>query len=274
MKGKHRHDWKGPIVVLSQPGTLTEPSSYRDIVPSDLRVAADFFRVYGKGLDYKGPLLTFVPAAPYNGNPGGSSQAVQAVLIASKSDEELYGKVKFQEVHIPVNHPVFNYAKPTDISVQMGIPLLVAKTGNLKMKDMEKGDKIKINAFQNRTALFLNIEATLNGERWGFADHLVWDREIGTVLVVRQDKRPITAQQVEAIAKFCRYELCPAMSDLSSSLCDMDDISDEEMRNAKAEFAETQMCKQAFEKFFSVLRQQKLDDGDGSWEHARSPYIN
>jgi hypothetical protein len=48
-KGQLRHDWRGPIVVMRQPGTAIDPLFYEDIKAGDLRVAVDYFLSYGRG---------------------------------------------------------------------------------------------------------------------------------------------------------------------------------------------------------------------------------
>ncbi|KAJ6191974.1 hypothetical protein J3E72DRAFT_380368 [Bipolaris maydis] len=45
-KGRKRHDWRGPIVVMRQPGTAIDPLVYEDINARDLRVAVDYFVSY------------------------------------------------------------------------------------------------------------------------------------------------------------------------------------------------------------------------------------
>lgn len=46
VKGSGRFDWRGPLIVLGQPGTALDPLIHRDIVPMDLRLAVDYFRSY------------------------------------------------------------------------------------------------------------------------------------------------------------------------------------------------------------------------------------
>jgi hypothetical protein len=43
------HDWRGPIVVIRQPGTAIDPRFYKDISAADFRVAVDYFLSYGRG---------------------------------------------------------------------------------------------------------------------------------------------------------------------------------------------------------------------------------
>ena len=49
-KGQMTHDWRGPIVVMRQPGTAIDPLFYEDIRAGDFRVAIDYFLSYGRGL--------------------------------------------------------------------------------------------------------------------------------------------------------------------------------------------------------------------------------
>jgi hypothetical protein len=46
VKGGGRFDWRGPLIVLGQPGTALDPLIHRDIVPMDLRLAVDYLRSY------------------------------------------------------------------------------------------------------------------------------------------------------------------------------------------------------------------------------------
>ena len=46
-KGRMTHDWRGPIVVMRQPGTAVDPLFYEDIRARDFRVVVDYFLSYG-----------------------------------------------------------------------------------------------------------------------------------------------------------------------------------------------------------------------------------
>jgi hypothetical protein len=45
-KGRMSHDWRGPIILMRQPGTATDPLVYEDIKAGDLRVVVDYFVSY------------------------------------------------------------------------------------------------------------------------------------------------------------------------------------------------------------------------------------
>jgi hypothetical protein len=45
-KGRMTHDWRGPIVVMRQPGITIDPLVYEDIRAGDFRVVIDYFLSY------------------------------------------------------------------------------------------------------------------------------------------------------------------------------------------------------------------------------------
>ena len=47
-KGKMTHDWRGPILVMRQPGTEIDPDFYEDVTAAELRIVVDYFLSYGK----------------------------------------------------------------------------------------------------------------------------------------------------------------------------------------------------------------------------------
>ncbi|KAH6715788.1 hypothetical protein BKA61DRAFT_719822 [Leptodontidium sp. MPI-SDFR-AT-0119] len=171
------------------------------------------------------------------------SNFVQGVGIASKGDVMLHGRMKFTEVQVPLGHPIFA-SKSTEISNYMGIPPLVKKIGVFSKDDLDNGYKLGINR-----------------ERWGYADFIEWDKTIGTVLVVRQDKAAITSPQVEAITSFCKLELYGNRK------------GKQEIRKMKDQFLKVHMGKKAFENYLYEMKQRKIDAGDGASENATSPYL-
>jgi hypothetical protein len=276
MKGKHKFNWKGPLIIFSQPGTKTDPLVYQDVVPADFRVVTDFFLCYGDGVGKDegltlGPpglddLKAFFPSLYKDSN------TIYGVDISSKGDQEILNKVKFIEVEISPTHPIFKDTKPTSISIRMGLPILVRKHGNLPRSWIAKEKQLNINPFENRTALYLNLDANPKSDYWGFTDTVEWDMDIGTVLVVRKDRKAISEQQVEALAHFCRYELSPSMSQADEDAWAVGDIEDEDHRKVKEACIKTHMCREKFEEFFEKFKAEKLAAGDGAWEYALSPY--
>lgn len=39
-----------------------------------------------------------------------------------------------------------------------------------------------------------------------------WQNGVGSTIFVRQDKKPLSPLHVEALCKYCRYEICPLLA--------------------------------------------------------------
>ncbi|KAI9050605.1 hypothetical protein LZ554_005764 [Drepanopeziza brunnea f. sp. 'monogermtubi'] len=250
LKGKQGYNWKGPIVVYSQPGTSIDPPTFLDVTAADLRIVVDFLRRCG----------------------GKASDFVQTVRISSKGDEKLHEKHKFYHIKVPDCHEIFD-TRPTEISTIMGLPLLVQKIGLFNPADVVKGSRLGFNPFENHAAAALNTIATPYNDHWGFPDRREWDTVIGTVLVARQDKKDMSRGQVEALARFCRDVLRPAMAEQEDSFfCETGIPDRDDVWAARAEFNQTQMTREAFEIFLERLKAEKVAAGDSSWDKVVSPY--
>ncbi|TGO32236.1 hypothetical protein BHYA_0337g00080 [Botrytis hyacinthi] len=112
----------------------------------------------------------------------------------------------------------------------------------------------------NRKALYLNLRANLEQEQyWGLSDMEKWDTIISTVLVARQDKKDITAHQVEGLARFCFYNLSPAMGELEEY------IFEDYPKRIRPKGAK-------FEECYEKLKAERVAAGKSSWAAAVSPY--
>ncbi|KAF4630290.1 hypothetical protein G7Y89_g7849 [Cudoniella acicularis] len=287
--GKQGFVRRGPLLILAQPGTITKHNIYyQDTTLADLGVVAEFLLAYGPNIK---PSQLLVKKLSYLGMhevydvlgeiASKDSNIVKAVDISSKGDRNILGKLKYVETEIQKDSSIFTTTKPTSVSAYMGLPLLVKKYGNFNPEWMKKYQNGKIfpSPFMNRNSLFLNIRAEPIDDGWGFADIHEWDIQIGTVLVARQDKKPITLRQVEALARFCRYELCPAMEYAKEVFYCSGEVSWKNERERKKHLLEMQaafvkkwMCRTTFDQYFYKLKGERLAAGDASWEHEISPY--
>ena len=90
---------------------------------------------------------------------------------------------------------------------------------------------------------------------------------IGSVWVVRADRKDITVQQVEALAEYCN-QLNIAISAVLKREKATDAKQNEEARSKL--FGE-HWCKEKFEVFFERMKAKKIKKGDQSWAFAVSP---
>ena len=92
--------------------------------------------------------------------------------------------------------------KPTDISANMGLPLITCKAPP-RPAWREDQFGLEFNPYQNQEVVFMNLDSEIQSKFWGWADIHQWDKEIGSVIVARKDRKNIHPQQVEAVARFC-----------------------------------------------------------------------
>ncbi|TGO17736.1 hypothetical protein BTUL_0015g00720 [Botrytis tulipae] len=209
-------------------------------------------------------------------NTDTSTRGVKAVYIHCLGDRKILGLPKYTEVTISDSHVIFTREKPTDISVHMGIPLLTRKTGYIDPRWADKKSGVDYaspkNPMSNIKALYLNLRADVeNEEYWGWADMEKWDKVIGTVLVARQDKKDITAHEFEGLARFCYYDLSPAMGELGEYIYE-DYPKKSDRRKVREKFTKDFMCQAKFEECYEKLKSERVAAGKSLWTAAVSPY--
>lgn len=78
------HDWRGPILVLSEPGLAIDPRFFQDITLQDFRHAVDYFLT----CDTRG---TFLPG-------------IKGIETSGEDDEQFFGSVSYIEAGVPQDH--------------------------------------------------------------------------------------------------------------------------------------------------------------------------
>jgi hypothetical protein len=278
MKGNKVLQWRGPMLAFSLPATDFDAPFFNDFRLSDLRVVMDFIRWYG---------------APYHGtsNTSASSEtindlltkfsrldllpvvptAIQGVDISCIGDQLGLRKPAFVKVEILSTHPVFINTQPSALSLKLGLLILVYKHKNLADYALMDPSDLAIvyrdgNPYRNDNAMFMNLNVDPRSEDWGTSNPEEWEGKVGNVLVVRQDKKPISVQQVHLLARFCS-RLDQDMKALKRKTAGMSRV---EKFRARIDFVEKQMCAEALEKFFETVKKTKNKDGDSSWMAATS----
>jgi MYND finger len=252
-RGAMLYDWRGPIVILSMPGTSIGACMYQDITLSDLRTAVDYFLSYGD--EPIEDLEALTRSMSLTSRPRGVK--AQGVRINCLGDQKVFGVEQYVAVAVPPDHPVFQ-STPTGISTHMGLPLLMRK---YPPDRAWKGDKDM--PYENLPATFMNLNADMSSEQWGWAP-LHWQNDVGSVIVVRKDGKDLTARQAEAFAYYCQFKLQPVFEDsLGGGYVD---------RTREAVVSQF-LTRKKFEQFFDIFkREQARDCRDESWLAERSPY--
>ena len=247
-RGAMVHDWRGPIVVLHQPGTYLDLPCYEDVTIADFRHAVDYFSSHGSR---PVPDLQDLTIRDYS--------KIVGIKVTCLGDQEVLGLEPYVAVGVPRDHPVFLSSNPTAISKLIEFPVLVWKY----LPDRAWKDNRDIDPYQNRAATFLRFDADPESKTWGWAPFPEWQNEVGGVLVVRQDKKDLTSYQVEALCHFCLFRMQPLFED------SLGGGSVERTREEVMGF----MNRNSFTSFFEEYRKERAEQ-DSAWATAKSPYAN
>ena len=170
-----------------------------------------------------------------------NTKAIKGVLIRPNGDVEINHLARFADKYILPADPIFHDTLPTEISILIELPLLVQR---LHPRNEIPGDTY----YKNRPATFLQMRPCS-----GFAA-LDWQRKIGTVLVVRMDRKPLSCLHLEAIWRY-PWKI----------LSDVNSIGWE--RGMKG-----QIGRNGFEGFWNEFRKRQIEAGREDFEGLCSPY--
>jgi len=238
--GLSLHDWRGPIIVTSQVGTDVSPKIFQDVTARDLRIAVDYFTSYGDE--------SIVGEDAPQRSPG---DKVQGVKITCLGDQKILGAWKYMSVDVPSDHSVFILREASPIAKLLGLEIFVCKY------PLNKLWKEHRESYENPGVEFLQIDADPKSDSWGSTPEQ-WKGDLGSVVVVRADRKPIAPRQIESLCEYCKIKLQPAFEDEKGGK-----RTKEEVLNL--------MTKEVFKEFFYEFRREKAKD-DPTWNAESLPY--
>ena len=194
--GQYR-DWRGPVLTYGGEGLSYDPHNCRDIDMNDFRHIADY--------------LT---------NSGHKPEVIKGVRINCRGDQNILNKPHFETVEVPETDPVFlgNHHGVSDIASRIGLPIFTRRYQPDSRWKNSRGDAGG-SFMNNADATFLHLSCDPNDGLdqsartlgWGWAP-MEWQPPSGSVLVVRQDRKPLHPLHAEALCKYCRYEIRPLLA--------------------------------------------------------------
>ncbi|EOD51178.1 putative zinc finger mynd-type protein [Neofusicoccum parvum UCRNP2] len=208
-----RYDWRGPIMAFGMGGHGLDQRICRDLNPVDFRHLVDYFRTYT--IDSDDEEDSDETENEY-GEPKTSrlSKKVMGVKINCEGDQKVFGAPPFEEVEVPLLHPIFHNHDTSDIAALLELPILTAKYPPNKAWVEASPEDLRTRfecyyPFVNQAATFLHLTATKAAKddpksTWGWAP-MRWQSKVGSVLVVRQDRKPLLPLHAEALSKYCQF---------------------------------------------------------------------
>lgn len=199
-KPGYHYDWRGPVIAWGTLGQDLESSACRDLDMNDFRHITDFLLWY----HYK-PL-------PKSAKP--IAEKIMGVRINCAGDQETLNRPCFERVEITATDLVFTKHETSDIADRIGLPIFTRRypSDSRWSEGRDHGPR-----FNNQFATLLHLSCDPKAEceppsmGWGWAPEQ-WQYGVGSVLVVRQDKKPLLPFDVEALCMYCRDEVLPLFS--------------------------------------------------------------
>ncbi|KAL9607222.1 MAG: hypothetical protein Q9167_007844 [Letrouitia subvulpina] len=188
-------------------GLATDPTDCKDLDMNDFRHIADFFLSYN---------FTPTPATQQS-----ISTKVKGVKINCLGDQKMFNSPCFEELEISSTDPIFFNHDTSDIANRIGLPIYTRRCPPNPRWANDQDNKIFGSdlPFKNQYATYLHLCCDPNAKfdpqsgvsSWGWVSKR-WLNDVGTIIVVRQDKKPLSPLHVEALCKYCQYEINPLFS--------------------------------------------------------------
>lgn len=144
---------------------------------------------------------------------------MKGVRINCLGDVKMLKRPPFEEIELPSTDRIFTKHDTSDIADRIGLPIFTSrcppdpKWAN-SHDEMFKG----MSPFNNQSATFLHqccdpdaeLDLSTGSLGWGWCP-LPWQNDVGSTIVVRKDRRPLLPLHMEALARYCQYEVQPPM---------------------------------------------------------------
>lgn len=187
------YPWCGPMIVWGMRGLGKDPSLMDDLDTTDFSMIVHYLFDYGdKNLDRHN---VHIP------------KKVQGVLVNCDAEMRLFNKARYEVVDVPASNAIFRQCdtQRSQIAARVGTPLLARMTA--PKQAWKKGS----NDAQGIVMLHRQIQddsKTINGLGWGWAPHY-WLLCTSNVLVVRQDRKPLSVKELEGMCSWAMDVLHP-----------------------------------------------------------------
>ncbi|KAF7959544.1 hypothetical protein EAE96_001160 [Botrytis aclada] len=235
--------WTGPLVVFRRKSPGIDPAIIQDIALDDLPKVIRLLRQIGTA---KQVMKHQVFRQSFNTSNG--------LIIRCVGDHmNALGENPMAASKVPELHPIFE-GQPTNISKLMGIPLIIQKIPREAGKDVVFNEDHLRNDFCG----ILHLDTLPHSETWGEIPSQ-WRDNVGTVLVVRQDKKDLTTLQLLAITAYI-------------SRVGLKAVEKEPDVGTKQRFLEDYFTRSKFEEYFFGRFAKSRDQSPHLDEDLISPY--
>ncbi|KAL9086506.1 MAG: hypothetical protein Q9165_007122 [Trypethelium subeluteriae] len=201
------HDWRGPIIAYGKVGLGIDQPVCKDLDMNDFRHITDNFLSYNSN---------HTPAIEQS-----IDIKIEGVKINCVGDQKTFNKPYFETIGVSSLDPVFIEQESSDIAKRIGLPIFTRHCIPDPTWANDRDHKIfgHQSPFNNEGATFLHLccdpKATHDLHTgiwgWGWASQQ-WQGGVGSAIVVRQDRKPLSPLHVEALCRYCIDEIRPLLA--------------------------------------------------------------
>ncbi|KAI0184662.1 hypothetical protein EV127DRAFT_349944 [Xylaria flabelliformis] len=167
---------------------------------------------------------------------------VKAVRINCMGDKIL-NRPQFEQIELPENDPIFTVHDTSNILSRIGLPVFTQRC----VPDPRWEEYL--NSYANPHARFLHLHCNPENEDWCKAARR-WTEKPGSVIIVRQNRKPLSSFHAEALCKYC-YEVSVFMEKALWRRRSGDHMT--------RDFASSMICRPLFTIFRNKLIHEKLE---------------
>jgi len=200
-QGGTSHSWRGPMLAYGREkpsfGSWRE-APHDDLDTTDLKMLHDYF------IDYGHENIERLQRA--------ATEKVQGVIVYCDADMTSLKKPRFEAVEVPVTHAILKNwdTQRSQIAKRIGMPLL-ARNMTRKPEETDGGGNSEM------VALHIQCEEPRNTSSgtvfgWGWA-HDYWQMDSMSTVVVREDKQPLSTNELKDLCDWCTNELRPLFAE-------------------------------------------------------------
>ncbi|ESZ93905.1 hypothetical protein SBOR_5726 [Sclerotinia borealis F-4128] len=135
----------------------------------------------------------------------------------------------------------------------------------------------------NEAAIALNLIVDVKSRRFNFPDRgLRWTNFIGSIMLVREDKKDLTIHQAQALVAFCKHkidwdeiafgEFLTWSDPRCASHVSKFGVFEMKQNEVRQDIKNDGTLEKKFREFFDEYRKKKIRGCDASWIDEVSPY--
>ena len=209
----------------------------------DFRHVADYFFLYGYT-----PLTTQA-----------SVERVKGVGMNCLGDMKMLKRPQFETVDMPTTDAIFTDHDTSDIAERIGIPIFDTTLPTRSEVGQQQAWDVQTHvsypeSVRNIPAPVLQPPSQIRCGHWivglGWCP-MAWQNDVGSIIVLRKDTKPLLPIPMEAIARYCRYEVRPILAHSIGEYYPEEPIKKDDVL--------TIICRPMFVVYWAEFREERQD---------------